>query len=89
MTPMKTRMDMKEDSYHFILEYSHTSLEEFYPVCDNFYQLKIIMGQILLALEFIHSKKIIHRDIKPGNILIQKIVKMIWYMQNYVILVYQ
>jgi len=72
MTPVKSRYDMKEDPYHFILEYSHTSLEEFYEDCDNFYHLKVIMCQSMLGLEYIHSKKIIHRDLKPSNILITK-----------------
>lgn len=72
MTPVKSRYEMKEDSYHFILEYSHISLEDFYPTCDNYYHLKIIMCQTLLGTEYIHSKKIIHRDLKPGNILITK-----------------
>jgi protein-serine/threonine kinase len=33
----------------------------------------VIMEQNLLALDFIHQKKIVHRDIKPDNILIKSI----------------
>jgi serine/threonine protein kinase len=33
-------------------------------------QIKIIMEQALLALDFIHKKGIVHRDIKLENILI-------------------
>lgn len=30
----------------------------------------IIFGQILIALETIHSHKIMHRDLKPGNVFV-------------------
>lgn len=34
---------------------------------------RIIMEQVLLALDFFHKKKVIHRDIKLDNILITQI----------------
>ena len=70
MTPRPKRNDMREDSHHFVLEYADNSLEDFYLECHNFYQLKIIICQVLLSLEFIHAKGILHRDLKPGNVLI-------------------
>ena len=30
------------------------------------------MGQLLQGLAFLHSRKVIHRDLKCGNILLQK-----------------
>jgi serine/threonine protein kinase len=33
----------------------------------------MIMGQLLLALDFCQKKQIVHRDIKPDNILIKSI----------------
>lgn len=69
-TPKPKRHKMKEDSHHFIMEYSEYDLDKFMAKCNNFYQLKTIMCQLLLGMEFIHSKGIVHRDIKPPNILV-------------------
>ena len=70
MTPRPKRNDMKEDSHHFILELADISLEDYYMECEEYYHLKVIMCQILLGMEYIHSKNVVHRDLKPGNILV-------------------
>lgn len=45
------------------------TVEENGPFTEN--QSKVIMGQILEAFQYIHSKGCIHRDIKPANIMIR------------------
>lgn len=35
-------------------------------------QIKLIMFQLLQGLKYIHSKNVLHRDLKTGNILINK-----------------
>ena len=37
------------------------------PIAE--YKCKPIIAQIIVALEYLHSRNISHRDLKPGNIL--------------------
>lgn len=37
-------------------------------------ETKVIMEQLLLAIDFMHQKGIIHRDLKLDNVLVNKIV---------------
>ncbi len=40
--------------------------------------IKQLLAEMLLALNYIHGKKIYHRDFKPENILIDNIVSNIY-----------
>jgi serine/threonine protein kinase len=72
MTPdLASERKMKEDKIHFVLEHATHSGDSY--ISDDkfsFYNSKIILVQVLLALEFIHAKRLIHRDLKPANVLI-------------------
>jgi serine/threonine protein kinase len=59
-----------------VLEYqSEGSLMETLKSNKKFTELevRVIMEQLLLALDFCQQKRIIHRDIKPENILINQV----------------
>ena len=57
-------------SLALILEYCPFSLER--QICMKNVDGIAIISQVLSAVNYIHSFGLVHRDIKPGNILIQK-----------------
>lgn len=68
--------DVQDSPYPFIaMEYIEgTDLKQYIKEHTNLDLTKIvtIMDQILSAIEYAHEKNIIHRDIKPQNILIDQ-----------------
>jgi serine/threonine protein kinase len=64
----------REDNYYFIVrEYCFSNLEEFIEMNDGKLEvglIQLIMKQLNNAFKILTDRKIIHRNIKPSNILI-------------------
>lgn len=61
----------KDDKIHFVFEEAHEDGGSYFNKA-NWSELKRCMVHLLLALEYCHGKGIIHRDVKPANLLIFK-----------------
>jgi serine/threonine protein kinase len=73
-SPLKDddRKLQRDDYVHFVFPKANSDLHDYIydHVHDQFKNTKKIMVDILLGLEYMHQHHIIHRDIKPGNILL-------------------
>ena len=50
----------------------------------NIKTIKQIITELLLALKFCHAKSIVHRDVKPDNILLtEKLINMFLWWERY------
>lgn len=77
MTPVAknvNRVGIKDDQIHFVMEYVPGSCDKYItkPEFRTPERVKIMTVQLLLGLEFIHSRIIAHRDLKPANLLVSE-----------------
>ncbi|KAM3923054.1 protein kinase C theta type-like [Leptodactylus fuscus] len=62
-----------QDRFYFIMEYlSGGSLEDLIRMCGslNTNNVRFYAAEMICGLQFLHDHNIVHRDIKPGNIML-------------------
>ncbi|KAL7139557.1 hypothetical protein ABFS83_09G060700 [Erythranthe nasuta] len=69
----------EEDPVYIVMEYFERDLNTYIKskkkdesFIINPSEVKCLMKQLLEGVEFLHSNKLMHRDLKPGNILVNK-----------------
>ncbi|GIW70057.1 MAG: hypothetical protein KatS3mg101_0804 [Patescibacteria group bacterium] len=65
----RLKKNTKEDNIFFLMDYADYNCREYIQKCDP-EKIKIMLCQLLLAVEYIHSKDVIHCDLKPNNLLV-------------------
>ncbi|XP_028393478.1 serine/threonine-protein kinase pef1-like isoform X2 [Dendronephthya gigantea] len=64
-----------KDTLMFVFEYLHTDLSHYlekYPSGLHPHNAKLFLLQLLRGLNYCHDKRILHRDIKPQNLLLNE-----------------
>ncbi|KAL7099261.1 hypothetical protein ACP275_09G072200 [Erythranthe tilingii] len=69
----------EEDPVYIVMEYFESDLNKYIKskkkdesFIINQSEVKCLMKQLLEGVEFLHSNQLMHRDLKPGNILVNK-----------------
>lgn len=66
----------KEYEFHLIFEYvGNINLEHFLSTGErrlSIAHIRKLGGQLISALKYLHDKNIIHQDLKPKHIILQK-----------------
>ncbi|PVU92654.1 hypothetical protein BB561_003696, partial [Smittium simulii] len=64
-----------EKKLTLVFEYMDSDLKKFMDICGgdlDTFTIKHLLYQLLCGVEYVHKNKILHRDLKPQNLLISK-----------------
>ena len=73
---IRQMVDSIADPTSMVLEYMEDDLDSLcWRRCLQRAEIKTIARQLLLALSFIHSRNVVHTDLKPANVLLSGVTK--------------